>query len=147
LETDAKTVLVTPEPIEPRRYRPGRYAWPWVDGEDGKLLDLRHIPARDQTRDIVYLTDFSQGYYRLSHSQQQLALKVTWDRRVLPYCWYWQELGAPGYPWYGRHYNIGLEPFSSYPTHGLAEAIANGSSRRFAGHEHLNLDLTIDVEE
>ena len=59
----------------------------------------------------------------------------------MPYLWYWQEFGASeGYPWYGRHYNIGLEPFSSYPTDGLAEAVANGSAlvwrpraqRRFA---------------
>jgi hypothetical protein len=32
----------------------------------------------------------------------------------------WQEYWTSGfYPWYGRHCNIGLEPFSSFPTNEL----------------------------
>jgi hypothetical protein len=58
-----------------------------------------------------------------------MGIKVEWDAEILPYLWYWQEFGATkGYPWYGRHYNIGLEPFAGYPTHGLEKAISNGSA-------------------
>jgi hypothetical protein len=47
----------------------------------------------------------------------------------MPYLWFWQEFGASRfYPWYGRNYNVGLEPFSSHPTNGIEEAIENGSA-------------------
>ncbi|MCD9025395.1 aldose 1-epimerase family protein [Cohnella silvisoli] len=58
-----------------------------------------------------------------------MGMKVEWDATAMPYLWHWQEYGATkGYPWYGRHYNIGVEPFSSYPTSGLEEVIRNGSA-------------------
>ena len=46
----------------------------------------------------------------------------------MPFVWFWQEFGASkDYPWFGRHYNIGLEPFTSMPREGLAAAVENGS--------------------
>jgi len=41
----------------------------------------------------------------------------------------WQVYGGHNdYPWYGRTYNIALEPFSSYPPAGVPNAIQNGSA-------------------
>ncbi len=147
IETDARTVLVQPEPGDARRYRPGRYTWPWVEGTDGTRHDLRRVPPPGPERDIVYLTDFEAGSYRLGDPETGLGLVVRWDHRVLPYCWYWQELGADGYPWYGRHYNIGLEPFAGYPTHGLQEAVDNGSALTVAAYGELTLTASIAVQE
>ena len=43
--------------------------------------------------------------------------------------WYWQSLGGGfGYPWYGRTYNVGIEPFTSYPNDGLAHTVENGTA-------------------
>ncbi len=147
IETTARTVIVTDEPIAPRRYRAGSYSWPWVLGVEGSRHDLSRVPKRDGTRDIVYLTDFDTGGYRLFDPDCGLAFSASWDAHVLPYCWYWQELGASGYPWYGRHYNIGLEPFGGYPTHGLGEAMENGSALQLRGEEVRCLDMVLDVRE
>ncbi len=147
IATGAGTVLVGQEPVGARRYRPGRYAWPFVDGSDGARHDLRRVPSPGPERDIVYLTDFKEGYYRLGDPASGLGLAVRWDHGMLPYCWYWQELGANGYPWYGRHYNIGLEPFAGYPTHGLREAMENGSALTVDAHGELGLTVSIAVEE
>jgi len=149
IDTTARTVLVVDGPSELRRYRPGRYEWPWVDGVEGQRHDLRVVPGRDGTRDIVYLTDFPDGHggYRLIHPGHGLALAVSWDASVLTYCWYWQEFGAPGYPWYGRHYNIGLEPFRGYPTHGLLEAIDNQTALRLAGGARQTMVMDIEVHD
>src|SRR5690349_22127041 len=74
------------------------------------------------------------------------ALRVEWDASVMPYVWFWQEFGRPtGYPWYGRHYNVGLEPFTSYPTNGLAEAVANGSALELPPRGQQDFWLTATV--
>jgi hypothetical protein len=41
---------------------------------------------------------------------------------VFKYIWFWRiAKGSFHYPWYGRNYNIALEPFSSLPC--LSEAL------------------------
>jgi hypothetical protein len=63
------------------------------------------------------------------------------------------KIGASGfgtsrfYPWYGRNYNVGLEPFSSYPTNGIEEAIENGSALSVGPSETLRFSLRADVLE
>jgi hypothetical protein len=77
-----------------------------------------------------------------------VRFRVEWDAATMPYLWYWQEYGASeGYPWYGRHYNIGLEPFSSYPTNGLAEAVENGSALTFGPREKRHFWLRAGIVE
>lgn len=145
IESGARTVLVTDEPGDRRRFRPGRHAWPWVAGAGGEPCDLRKVPGPGSGRDIVYLTDFERGYYRVENPEESVGLEVEWDPARFPQCWYWQEFGDDGHPWYGRHYNIGLEPFCGYPTHGLAVAQANGSALKIGAGEALAARLSISV--
>jgi hypothetical protein len=64
----------------------------------------------------------------------------------MPFVWYWQEFGGTtGYPWYGRNYNVGLEPFSSAPSLGLAEAAANGSALTLEPGEERRFWLSMNV--
>jgi hypothetical protein len=48
-------------------------------------------------------------------------------------------------PWFGKHYNIGLEPFSSYPSSGIAEAVENGSALLFKGGDLIENNYVIEV--
>nr|WP_236667172.1 hypothetical protein [Nonomuraea sp. K271] len=58
----------------------------------------------------------------------------------------WQELGAStDHPWWGRAYTVGLEPFSSMPTDGLAAAVANGTALTLDPHETKELRLRAEV--
>jgi hypothetical protein len=99
--------------------------WPRLDG-----VDLSVLPERGTPSDLVYLRGFEGiGSYDVVDPERRLGLRVEWDATVLPWLWFWQEFGAwTDYPWYGGNYNIGLEPFSSYPTNGLADAVANGTA-------------------
>jgi hypothetical protein len=106
----------------------GSFAWPH-DPANG--IDLSVIPDRGTPSDVVYLAGFREGdaWYEVVRAEDDRGSRVEWDGSQMPFLWYWQEFGAStGYPWYGRNYNIGLEPFSSYPSHGLAEAVANGTA-------------------
>ncbi|MCD9023629.1 aldose 1-epimerase [Cohnella silvisoli] len=104
--------------------------WPNGVNDRGETVDLSRIPEVGTLSDIVYLHGFpKEAWYKVENDLLGMGMKVQWDGEAFPYLWFWQEYGATkDYPWYGRHYNIGLEPFSSYPTFGLEEAIRNGSA-------------------
>jgi hypothetical protein len=146
-------VRVIPHPvaIHPtgRRLKADQSAnWPSVEGTDGQMIDLSILPPRGTISEIVYLTDFREGWYEIEHPGKGLAIRVEWDIAVMPYLWYWMEFGASkGYPWYGRLYTIGLEPFSSYPTNGLPDAVANGSALTISPREERSFWLRATIFE
>ena len=147
IDAAAKTVRVVNEPGGPRRFREGSYEWPFIPGVDGGVHDASVLPEFGSGRDIVYLGDFTDGVYRINNPRIGVTLQVEWDASVFPECWFWQEFGDDGYPWYGRHYNIGLEPFRGYPTHGLAEAVANGSAMTVKGRQTASTQWAVSVSE
>jgi Domain of unknown function (DUF4432) len=121
----------------------GPHPWPTVPDGSGGAVDLSVVPEQGEPSDIVYLTGFDSGWYEVTDPRAGTGLRVDWDAAVLPYLWLWQELGATtDYPWWGRAYVIGLEPFSSYPTDGLAAAVVNGTALRLAAGERRTLHLS-----
>lgn len=148
---DGVTVIPHATPIHPQGRRVSaerRSVWPFAPTADGGEVDLSVLPPRGEVSEIVYLTGFNEGWYEVAHPAKGLGFRVEWDVRQMPYLWYWQEFGASeGYPWYGRHYNVGLEPFSSYPTNGLGEAIENGSALTFGPREQRHFSLRASVVE
>jgi len=128
-----------------RRVAADRFRWPHAVSPQGDEIDLSVLPPPGTPSEIVYLTGFPQpAWYEVAHDG--LSLRVEWDAVVMPYLWFWQEFGATaGYPWYGRHWNIGLEPFSSYPTNGLADAVENGTALELASGEERALSLAAEV--
>ncbi|MBB4662833.1 DUF4432 family protein [Conexibacter arvalis] len=95
----------------------------------GEPLDLSVIPPRGEPSEMLYL-DVPEGWYELGRPGKP-AFRLDWDRATLPWLWLWQELGATdGWPWFGDAWVVGLEPCSSQPTNGLAEAVANETALR-----------------
>lgn len=123
-----------------------RFSWPMGRGEDGAEIDFATVPKQGTKSEMLYIVGLTDGWYQVTNPKVGLGVRVSWDVKLLPYLWYWQEYGSSSeYPWYGRHYNIGLEPFSSYPTNGLGEAIANGSALRFAPFERKSSTIGFEV--
>jgi len=114
-------------------YRMGLHqqaAWPIIQDRDGNPLDLRNMPpASVPSMDNCYLKDFTDGWIAVTHPGKQVGFGLAWDASVFRYVWIWQALGGGlGYPWYGRTYNMGIEPWSSYPCAGLEEAVTRGTA-------------------
>jgi galactose mutarotase-like enzyme len=132
IDTPARRVLVHDElpGSSRRRLAPGQDAvWPIARGVDGGELDLRVLPppGAERTQEMCYLTAFPEAaWYAIS--APPLGFAMRWDRDVFKYLWLWQELEAgTGHPWLGRTYAVALEPWTSYPTDGLAEAVRRGT--------------------
>lgn len=142
-------VIPHPEPINPpnRLVAPGGpWHWPEVPRPDGGTVDLSVIGSPGEPSDIVYLTGFSDGWYEITDPDTAAGLRVAWDARVLPYLWRWQELGATAsYPWWGRVYTVGLEPFSSFPTNGLNAAVDNESALLYPAGHHKSMEWSVTV--
>lgn len=106
--------------------------WPWVKDLNGNPLDLRVVlPAEAKTMDNCYLTDFREGWVGVTNLAQGVGFGFAWDTAVFRYFWLWQAFGGgKGFPWYSHSYQMGIEPWSSYPCAGLQEAISNGTALR-----------------
>lgn len=106
------------------------YTWPHVPGIQGDLLDLSHMPGPEtRSHDLAFLTGLQEGWYALTNRDRQVGFGMIWPLDVFPVIWFWQVYcGALGSPWYGRTYNIALEPWSA-PYETVTEAKAQGSQR------------------
>jgi hypothetical protein len=145
---DGVRVIPHADPVGPsgRRVDARReHVWPRASAPDGATVELDRVPAPGAPSEMLYLTGFDEGRYELVDADG-FGVRVEWDAELLPYLWVWQELGAAtDYPWFGRAYLLGLEPFSSYPTSGLADAVGNGSALHVGPHESLDLAWSIEV--
>ena len=124
---------------------PTAFPWPYDPAND---VDLSVVPDRGAPSAVMYLSGFREGdsWYDVMRTDGQIGGRVAWDGAHMPYLWFWREFGgSSGYPWYGRNYNIGLEPFSSVPSHGLAAAVANDTALHFAPGEGRGFWLTFSI--
>ncbi len=131
---------------EPRRFQPGANGpWPAVPAPDGTPADASQVPAygATQAQEMAYLTDLSAGWYAITNPTRQVGFGINFDPALFRYIWYWQQLGdvAQGYPWWGRTHTAALEPWTSYPTNGLKEAISNGTAMALQPGEEISTRL------
>ena len=132
---------------EPRRFQPGTTgAWPVVSSPDGTPADASQVPAYGSTpaQEMAYLAELSEGWYAITNPTRQVGFGLHFDPSLFRYIWYWQQLGdiARGYPWWGRTHTAALEPWTSYPTNGLNEAIDNGTAITLPPGEEIKTRLS-----
>lgn len=158
LSTDSRVIVSEEANVIPHNYpdeasnrRVGtadNFRWPMGRDKESKEIDFSKLPAVGTPGEMLYLENLPAGRYRVETPSNKLAAEVTWDNTLFPYLWYWQEYGSSqAAPWFGKHYNIGLEPFSSYPTSGLAEAVTNGSAITFSPFSEKFQSLSFEVLE
>lgn len=129
IDTNARAVIaddVITSPLNP--LNPGAtYAWPYGE-RDGVETDLSRVagPGDPPHETMAYLSNFEgdDAWYGITNTELGLGVGLVWPRAVFPYAWFWQEMHAgQGFPWYGEVYVIAIEPFSSWPGHGLSAVI------------------------
>ncbi|MCC7360264.1 MAG: DUF4432 family protein [Anaerolineales bacterium] len=131
---------------EPRRFQPGaESAWPTPLSPAGEVVDAGRVPAygAEKAQELGYLAELTEGWYAITNQARQVGFGLSFDPRRFRYIWLWQQLGdvAGGFPWWARTHTVALEPWTSYPTNGLNEAIANGTAVPLAAGESLETSL------
>ena len=112
-------------------------SWPDAVGNDGGEVDLSSFPPKsDRVEDFAAFKNQKEGWYAVTNPDRGVGIGLTYPVDTFRYLWYWQVFGGGmGYPWYGRTYNVGLEPFTSLPA-GMPEPGSDqGTSMIFAPGE------------
>ena len=118
--------------------------WPLIQDREGHPLDLRVVPLpASRTMDNCYLSEFEAGWIAVSNTRRKVGFGLAWNPEVFRYIWLWQAFGGGlGYPWYGRTYNMGIEPWNSFPCGGLNEALTRGTAMQIDPGQSLDTWLT-----
>ncbi|WP_436936479.1 DUF4432 family protein [Halovenus marina] len=148
VDVPCTTILTDPDhdPAAARLPPDEEYKWPIAQRENGRDIDLRRLPDPDErVHDLVALTGFDEGRYTVTNPDIDLGATVRFPEDLYEYLWYWQPLGGfTEPPFFGRNYNIGLEPCTSIPNSGLDRAIDNETAAVLDGGE--SQQSTIELE-
>jgi hypothetical protein len=117
-------------------------SFPIVKDRDGKKFDLSAVPPPEaNTSEMCYLLGLDDGWCAVTNGRRKAGFAMRWDKDIFPAIWLWEVFtGNYAYPWYGRTYNLALEPWSSWPG-GMANASAQGTTRRLGPGESLETSL------
>jgi hypothetical protein len=121
------------------------FEWPEAPGRDGGTVDLREIPPETaEIHDQCYATDLREGWYALTNPEIELGFALTFPTDPFECLWYWQPFG--GYtdsPYFGRNYNVGLEPTTAYPGGDIPDAQrANGTMKTLDPGESVTAEFS-----
>jgi hypothetical protein len=131
VQTPASTVSVMDYHANGLWQPGGGYGFPMVPNRrSGQPEDVTRIrPRSTGSVDVLSFWGLEAGWYALTNRRQLVGFGMTWDAELFRSLWMWQVYGGhDDYPWYGRTYNCALEPFTSWPPAGIAEAIDNGTA-------------------
>jgi hypothetical protein len=103
------------------------------------------IPERGAAGGFEAFCGLTQGQYRLIRPDG-MGARVSWDASVCPYLWFWRDFAGENVaPYFGRHFNIGLEVFSSPPAERLQDNIDAGTALRFEAGQTRDFWLHFEV--
>ena len=149
LEIDCERVLTDPDhdPETRRLPRDATFSYPTCETDDG-VIDLREFPSRDEAvHDLAAFAELNEGRYTVTNPDLDLATTVEFDEGLYEYVWYWGAFGGfEAAPYFGRNYNVGLEPCTSVPTMaGLEGQIEAGTANRLDPDETVETTLTLQT--
>jgi galactose mutarotase-like enzyme len=120
-----------------------RFDWPTAKDQQGNSLNLSIVPDRKKrSADLAFIGGLSDGWYGITNPELKMGFGLVWPKEVFPYLWFWQEFrGSKGWPWYSSNYVMALEPFTSFDESGLTHCIENGTARKLAPGETIEVNL------
>ena len=125
-------------------WEPGEYEFPQArNRRTGQLDDITRVRSRDTgSVDVVSFWDLEEGWYGITNQRRRVGFGMAWDKSLFRCLWMWQVYGGhDDYPWYGRTYNVALEPFTSWPPAGVTTAVENGTALVLNPHQVIETEL------
>ncbi|WP_290815738.1 DUF4432 family protein [Halovivax sp.] len=148
LEAPCETVHVDPHHDPDTRRLPAgeTFEYPVYEGDDGEIDVSRFPPKDERVHDLAALTGFEEGRYTVTNPELDLGVTVEFDRDLYEFVWYWGAFGGfEDAPFFGRNYNLGLEPCTSRPTGGLEEHVENDTAEHLPAGETVSTALSLET--
>lgn len=116
-------------------------AWPELKTVDGGTARADLVPGKDARTHDTYTVSPDEGWFAIRNLHRGLGFAMVWDVDIYPYLWVWQVYGGYwDYPFFGRAYVLGLEPFSS-PQGSLIENVETGRCHALPAGASMEVDL------
>lgn len=149
VDVPCETVLVDPQQdAQNARFEPKtEHDWPVAETADGNLVDLRSPPSKDErVHDLLALTSLQADHYTVRNPDLDLSAQVSFPSDLYEYVWYWGAFGGfEKAPFFGRNYNLGLEPCTSIPNAGLDSALESETANYLDPGETVMADLAVET--
>lgn len=107
------------------------FRWPMAPDKQGNLIDLsRPMPPERKTAFNVYIKDLPETWFAITNPRFGVGVGMRFDNKVFPYLLMWHVYrGFYNSPFFGRTYNLAIEPYSAIPDN-LDEVIRLGRDLR-----------------
>lgn len=124
------------------------FKWPFLKNKNGADIDLSKVMSPDlKTAFCVSFEKMKEGWYGITNPGIGIGFGMKWDISIFKYLWMWAVYrGFYNFPFYGRTYNIALEPWSAIPDN-LDDVIKAGRELTLQPKEKINTDITAIVYE
>lgn len=88
--------------------------WPYLQNKKGNPIDMSRACAKTDKIYMEYLiNNLESGEFELINFNKGLGIRLNWDVKLFPNLWVWGMYGGhEKYPWFGRAYTMGVEPWS-----------------------------------
>ena len=122
--------------------------WPYLTGADGKPVDMSKVHGPEDKIYMEYgVSDLAEGSYELVNRRKGLGVRMRFDTAVFPHLWIWALFcGHEEYPWFGRTYVFGVEPWSTFP-YNYTEAKKLGTLLKIPAGKSLETELSAELFE
>ncbi len=125
------------------KVRVGDELHPWPVDSSG-TDHSRLVPVKSDSEIMKYLHELREGWVALTQPATKVGIGLVFDSAVFDCVWLWHEFEyTQEYPWFGRAYVLGVEPFSSLP--GAHES--GGRLLHLKGGAKLETDLLTVIYE
>jgi hypothetical protein len=116
------------------------YRWPNVPAAKGGTVDISRIPPPEaRSADMIFLHELEEGWYSITNTDRAVGFGMAFPKDVFQAIWFWQVFrGGMQHPWYGRTYNLALEPWTT-PYSTLDEAKSHNAHRVLQAGEMLDV--------
>jgi len=117
---------------------------PMLWSESGKGRPDLRAPIESAYERLAFLHSGNEGWVKIVDKERGTGALLTWDKKIFPFLWYWQERFSPRFPFFKRAEMTGLEPASCYPDDALTGASKGGRSTFISAGQ--NVAFTTQVE-
>ena len=117
---------------------------PMLWSESGKGRPDLRAPIESAYERLAFLHSGNEGWVKIVDKERGTGALLTWDKKIFPFLWYWQERFSPRFPFFKRAEITGLEPASCYPDDALTGASKGGRSTFISAGQ--NVAFTTQVE-
>jgi hypothetical protein len=93
------------------------FEWPIISDKNGNEVNVSRIMKPETNISFnIYIKKINKGWYGITNTKLGIGFGLKWDIKIFKYLMLWLcYQGFYNYPFFGRTYNVGIEPWSAIP--------------------------------